>query len=158
NMDARLLKGAGLIAGIGGMGILFLYLIFSDIIKADFIPLLNPTHAFIVISGIVSLTFFGTVITIFVWFINQTSRDVALRVCFFLLLLICILSFLLSVIYFVRNETRKGEAASVSPLRQGYELFEAQRYGEAEAKFDEVRTRPEVAADAWYWKARVALA
>jgi hypothetical protein len=74
-MDTGILSTVGKIAGIGGLALGVLLLIFKDVIRKNIFPNLSQTQAFRIIRLILVLTFLTAIAGIFAWVFVSVRPD-----------------------------------------------------------------------------------
>lgn len=76
-MDTEVLKLVGQIAGIGGLGLGVLFLLYRDIIRKNIFPSLPPAEAYRLLRLITIAVWSVAVIGIAVWFFSGTGSKVS---------------------------------------------------------------------------------
>ena len=153
--DNVIFKAVGAVAGIGGIALAVLLLVYRDLIQAKVFPTLEPAHAALVIGALVVCTFFVAVFGIYGWLVNAANKFIAQKAWLFILLLTIMLGAVLAGIYMT---TGGFAAAARTPLGLGYDAFLRGDYDQADRYFEAAQTRNPRSAEPWYWKARTALA
>ena len=160
-MAQEILSVVGTIAGIGGISLGILLLIYRDFLR-DFIRLkvfktLSSTQATLLIGATIIFTFSIAIISIYAGFVKDNGPT------FFILLVVVLLLFILSALYIVVKRVNPGdERLSTPPAKriyfEGYRLLEDGNFDDAERKFNKAKEYYGETVEFWYWKSRVAFA
>jgi hypothetical protein len=74
-MEAGFLKTAGQIAGIGGLAIGTLLILFRDVIRKNVFPTLSKNHAYSLLRLILILTWSVAVLGVVAWYFSATASS-----------------------------------------------------------------------------------
>jgi hypothetical protein len=80
-MDTELLRHVGQIAGLGGLALGVLLLVFREVLRKNIFPDLARAHAYRIIRLIVVLTFAIAAVGIGAWVLPQASRCLSIYGC-----------------------------------------------------------------------------
>lgn len=157
---AEILRIVGTIAGIGGISLGIVLLIFKDFIR-DFIQArvfktLSSGQATILMGATIIFTFSIAIIGIFAGFIQDGGPI------FFILLVSILLVFILSVLFTVTRQMNlsdgQPEIREPSVFFKVYNHLENSKFEDAEKELAKVIYLQDGSAEFWYWKSRIAFA
>jgi hypothetical protein len=158
---ADVLRIVGTIAGIGGISLGIVLLIFRDFIR-DFIQskvfkTLSSAQATILMGSVIVFTFSIAIVGIYAGFVKDTGPTP------FILLVVILLLFILFVLYIVTKQMNLNDKPLDEKLEQS--IFSKVHNLLANAKVDEAETlltnaikSQNNSAEFWYWKSRIAFA
>lgn len=75
--ENSVLKTVGAVAGIGGIAIAVLMLIYRELIRSNLLSIIQPDHAAAIIAAIVILTFFVEIFGVYCWLVNSRRRFIS---------------------------------------------------------------------------------
>lgn len=156
-MPENILQIVGAIAGIGGISLGILLIIFRDFIRrfiqANVFTTLPSSQATLLLGATIIFTFAIAIVGIFAGFVEGGSATS------FILLVVIVLIFILVVLYIVTREMLI-EKSPINPFEdnvfwQVRQLLEQGKVDEAEQKLNKANNR-QGEAEYWYWKAEIA--
>jgi tetratricopeptide (TPR) repeat protein len=157
---AEILRITGTIAGIAGISLAVVLLIYRDFIRnfiqARIFRTLSSAQATLLIGAVIILTFGIAVLGVYAGFVKDRGPV------FFILLVGIILLFAIAVLYILTRRHDLSGTGILPPDDQVYfrahELLAAGEIEQAERELSKAVDEQQHSADYWYWKARIAFA
>ncbi|MBN1886844.1 MAG: hypothetical protein JW850_02600 [Thermoflexales bacterium] len=155
---AEVLRIVGTIAGIGGISLGIVLIIYRDFVR-DFIQsrvfkTLSSGQATLLMGAVVVFTFSIAIIGIFTGFVKD-SGSVS-----FILLVVVLLVFILSVLYLTtkRINNEPSQPAEAGIFFRVHNLVEHSDFEKAEKELTMAANAQRNSADFWYWRSKIAFA
>ena len=155
---ADVLRIVGTIAGIGGISLGIILLIYKDFIRefiqAKVFKTLTSSQATVLLGSVVIFTFLIAILGIFVGFVKDTSPT------YFLVLVLILLAFSVVVFYMIMRPSDLERGQQIEEKKTIYQqvhgLLENSMIDDAERELSKAVGSQRNSADFWYWKSRIA--
>jgi tetratricopeptide (TPR) repeat protein len=150
----------GTIAGIGGISLGIVLLIFKDFVRnfiqAKVFKTLSSEQATLLMGATIVFTFSIAIVGIFAGFVKDGGAVS------FILLVVVLLVFIVAILYIVTRQAYSGgeqtELEITNRFFKVYTLLESSKIDDAEKELDRATNIERNSADYWYWKSVIAFA